>query len=397
MTIKSFASLFEYFDRLKLQILFCLVWFVPNLCLGQKMVEVDLPSRELGEVRKIWISLPAHYELRHDKYHLVVLLDGDNSSLLNYTVSAKRYLEENAVDLSDYNTPEAILVGIEQKDRGKDFGKNAAQFLNFLSKEVLPYLTVNYRIENYKILIGHSLAGRFALYTFTHDFGLFNAVIAISPAYPESATPKVIVELDSVLHNGLKQDAAIYLFTTYLPNDQTEMQFRGFAEAFAAHSNSLKIPNFRFQFDTSSTLGHGKSPYLAVPKGLHFVYDPKYWQLNVDSLTDVHLDPLAVYYHYEQYLERRFGIRQPMGIYTGLIAGRLQRSGRIKEAIELLKARAADDPTDLYLFSKLLSLLKVTAAPEYKTNYDHFIAVMNACNTPIDDKKYYLHQIQESQ
>lgn len=132
--------------------------------------------------------------MRNDSFHLVFLLDGNNRSLFDYTVAAKKFIGHNAVDLGDYQTTEAIVVGIEQaSDRWLDFGDSlgSEKFLPFLENEIIPFVKHGYRTIDYKILIGHSLGGRFAINTMLSRPNLFNAVIAASPAFPEKEIDKL--------------------------------------------------------------------------------------------------------------------------------------------------------------------------------------------------------------
>src|SRR5207245_5819087 len=87
--------------------------------------------------------------------------------------------------LSDYDrnrTPEMIVVGIVNIDRGKDLNlvhpllngkrdsntvsttEGAGKFLQFIQQELVPEIEGNYRTQPYRILMAHSLAGQFALY-----------------------------------------------------------------------------------------------------------------------------------------------------------------------------------------------------------------------------------------
>src|SRR5262245_13178600 len=146
--------------------LLSLLVFIPFASTAQKTVELKFISKILHENRTIWINLPKYYELRKDSFHVIYLFDGDNQSLLNLTVSSKRFLEANAVDLNDFNAPESIIIGIEQKSRGTDFVDSAVNFLKFLTDELMPYIKKMYRTVAYNILIGHSLGGRFSIYSF---------------------------------------------------------------------------------------------------------------------------------------------------------------------------------------------------------------------------------------
>ena len=142
------------------------ILLIPFLSLGQHTVEITFSSKNLSDNRRIWVALPKYYDLRKDSCHLIYLFDGNNQSLFNLTVSAKRFLEDNAVDLNDFNAPASIIVGIEQRNRVTDFADSAAGFLRFLSDELMPYIQTKYRTLPYTILIGHSLGGRFAIFPF---------------------------------------------------------------------------------------------------------------------------------------------------------------------------------------------------------------------------------------
>jgi predicted alpha/beta superfamily hydrolase len=262
--------------------LFGLLLFISSACMAQNTTIVNFNSAILDQTRKLWIDVPQEYKAISDSCHLILLLDADNVSLFNYTVAAKRFLESNAVDLSDFKTPKSIVVGIEQKDRSDDFVENAADFLFFLTKEVLPYIKANYRTKNYTILIGHSLGGRFALYALLKEPAIFNAIITASPAFEKDEGTNIITQIDSLIHSGLRYDRAVYLSTTYLKNDRTEEQFRDFAEAANLRFSKSSFKNFRFLFGSSNTLGHAKSPFFSIPDGLHFIYDPKLWQTDAD-------------------------------------------------------------------------------------------------------------------
>jgi len=71
--------------------------------------------------------------------------------------------------------PETIIIAIENVDRERDFtvtkiktkrpntmvgGRN---FLNFIEKELIPYIDKNYRTESFRTLAVHSLDGLLTL------------------------------------------------------------------------------------------------------------------------------------------------------------------------------------------------------------------------------------------
>jgi tetratricopeptide (TPR) repeat protein len=66
------------------------------------------------------------------------------------------------------------------KDRSGTGG--AARFLAFLKDELRPRIEGGYRTAPYRILVGHSLGGLFAIHTLTSAADAFNAYVAISPS-----------------------------------------------------------------------------------------------------------------------------------------------------------------------------------------------------------------------
>lgn len=252
--------------------------------------EITVQSQVLNQERKIWVSLPENYAAGKGGCHLVILLDADNHSLFNLTVSAKRFLEGNSADASDFQTPPAVIVGVGQsEDRSNDFGDSVRdlKFSDYLKTEIIPYIKKKYRITNYTILIGHSLAGEFAIKFFLNNPELVNAIIAASPAIVERDIPQIIAKFDQLLKPGaLPGKRAIYFSTTYLQTDATESDFRKFSETLKKFLTDSKNPLFRFMFNSSKTLGHSKSPYFSIPEGLHFIYDPGLWQKQANSFID---------------------------------------------------------------------------------------------------------------
>jgi uncharacterized protein len=58
----------------------------------------------------------------------------------------------------------------------------AADFLQVLEKEIIPYIETNYKTNKDRSLAGHSLGGLFALYTLFHEPALFQKYLISSPS-----------------------------------------------------------------------------------------------------------------------------------------------------------------------------------------------------------------------
>jgi predicted alpha/beta superfamily hydrolase len=95
--------------------------------------------------------------------------------------------------------PDMIIVGISNATnrtrdlttskitsrRGMPYDEEngkAENFLAFINKELIPYIEDNYRVTNYRTLIGHSYAGLFVIYTLINQPELFANYISIDPS-----------------------------------------------------------------------------------------------------------------------------------------------------------------------------------------------------------------------
>jgi predicted alpha/beta superfamily hydrolase len=122
---------------------------------------------------------------------VLYLLDGESN--FEFTAAIIHFLAENE------RIPGMIVVGIDSGDRSQRThdltapsqveierrfspGNGGADvFLAFIDSELVPYVEKNYRTRPYRILVGHSFGGLFAIHTLATRPMLFNAYIAIDP------------------------------------------------------------------------------------------------------------------------------------------------------------------------------------------------------------------------
>ena len=168
------------------KLLYLIVLFITQFLFAQDKLFIGeirkIQSEALGSEREIWINLPNSYindKLQKVKYPIIYVLDAeDNFMFLTGVVNKfeKGYYQE---------IPESIVVGITNKngDRTKDFTQvNDAKFLQFIQTELFSFMEKNYRVENYRLLLGHSLGGYFALKTLYNQPEMFNGYVAHDPS-----------------------------------------------------------------------------------------------------------------------------------------------------------------------------------------------------------------------
>ena len=148
-------------------------------------LEAKVASKILKQEREITISLPSDYDESNHNYPVMYLLDGD--SHIDHTASSSRYL--HSIDAA----PGIIVVGIKNIDRVYDLTPykdekvqfetgGGDKFLDFIEKELKPYINKHYRTVDYSIFTGHSLGGMMAVYALINRPEAFDAYFAFSPS-----------------------------------------------------------------------------------------------------------------------------------------------------------------------------------------------------------------------
>lgn len=162
-----------------------------TFCLGQDInigIRDTVFSTVLDQGRELAVYLPpSYYSTPDQKYPVLYILDGD------YNFQYVAGILELEGGISE-RIPEMILVAISGKGtntyrrnckpnlEGVEDKGNADKVVEFIAKELIPYVNSKYRTEDFKILSGHSLGGLFVTNTALNDPKLFDRYIAISPA-----------------------------------------------------------------------------------------------------------------------------------------------------------------------------------------------------------------------
>ncbi len=145
-------------------------------------------SEILAESRTVYIHLPETYKEGNARCPVLYVLDGGD--YFEPFAGMVKYLSLFEM------IPELIVVAVAHGDRMKEFtftkataatgdwptSGGAESFRRFLTNELIPYIDSSYRTHPFRILVGHSLAGLFAVETLTRSPDTFQATIALSPS-----------------------------------------------------------------------------------------------------------------------------------------------------------------------------------------------------------------------
>src|SRR6185312_14643608 len=154
----------------------------------------EIQSKILGEKRILNIYFPEGYNEKDNKqYPVIYLLDGSADEDFIHVAGLVQFLNFPWVDI----LPKSILVGIANVDRKRDFtfptsvmqdkkelptSGGSAKFIEFIRKELEPFIENHYRTNSSKTLIGQSLGGLLATEILFKNPDLFTKYIIVSPS-----------------------------------------------------------------------------------------------------------------------------------------------------------------------------------------------------------------------
>ncbi|MFD0964760.1 alpha/beta hydrolase [Pseudofulvibacter geojedonensis] len=191
---------------MKYKILTLTLLLIANCLFGQltpkKIKEVDfsigksveIESQLLKESRAINVYLPSSYSQDKLKsYPVIYLLDGSKDEDFIHIAGIVQFGSFSWIKM----LPESIVVGIGNVDRKRDFtypsqnkldqkefptsGKSG-DFINFIEKELQPFINTNYRTSQERTIIGQSLGGLLATEILFKKPELFDNYIIVSPS-----------------------------------------------------------------------------------------------------------------------------------------------------------------------------------------------------------------------
>ena len=224
-------------------------------------------SKYLNEKRAIEIQLPRSYEIEVDKnYPLMIVLDGD------YMFN----IVSGSVDYLSYwgDIPENLVVGINQKDtRFQDSSvfdnitftpiSSTASFYDFIVNELIPYFSKNYRVSNFKVIVGQERTANFANFFLLKNDPQIRGVISISP--------KISENMNRYLNENLSKTNSKIVYTLSSSKRDFESIFKNVSE-LTASLDSIENKNLRFESLIFDKENHYILPSVSVPKSIRSTY-----------------------------------------------------------------------------------------------------------------------------
>lgn len=313
--------------------------------------QFTIESTILDEQRSFIVGVPQGYESSEASYPVLYVLDG--SQHFHYTTGITEFLAANQF------IPQMIVVAVNNTDRRRDLTPpsqvpseqqrvpthgGADRFKRYISEELMPWVEQHYRTHPYKVLVGHSFGGLFAIHTLTTNPELFNAYIAISPSLQWN-DQGMVRQAERFLGETRQLPVSLYMTAG---NEGAEML--GGIRKLAGVLDSASPTEFLWQFDHMPRETHGSVPHRSTYQGLEFVFS--YWALR---------NPYEVYTRYgleavEQFHalgDQRYGVDRGIPTLTlSYLLGDMVRADDLEGAVALMDLPSTRDNStaSLYIF-----------------------------------------------
>ncbi len=234
-----------------------------ELTIGKVMT---IQSTVLSERRALNIYLPKSYTTDSTKrYPVIYLLDG---SLDEDFIHIAGIVQFGSFPWISW-VPESIVVGIANVDRKRDFtypssneldrkdlptsGKSA-NFIEFLEKELQPFIEFSFRTNDSKTIIGQSLGGLLATEILFKHPDLFDHYIIVSPSLWWDN--KNLLDYSPLAYTSRK--------TVYIAVGKEGEVMERTAKELYEKLNQLKLEHTTLYFEFLEDQTHGDALHLAV-------------------------------------------------------------------------------------------------------------------------------------
>jgi tetratricopeptide (TPR) repeat protein len=283
----------------------------------------------LNEERKYMVHLPKGYEKSKSRYPVLYILDADWEELYVNSVTGAAYLNEFG------QVPKLIVVGILNTVRDRDMipvkmterrhSGGSDKFLDFITKELKPQITNDYRTEPYTILYGGSNAGLFALYAFLEGPPGVDASIAGSPMIGH-CRDYIYQRTEALFEKGGRSGG--FLFLIYGEDD-----FPKVVDFVPDYDRFLKSNSPSFAYETRTLENEGHVPLASLSSGLRFIF--RDWEFPQSQRAQATLKDLEQHYHQAN---KTYGFNSEIPLDLLIESGyRSIEGGNTADAIEVLE------------------------------------------------------------
>ncbi|MCB2194636.1 MAG: hypothetical protein KQH79_02190 [Bacteroidetes bacterium] len=239
-------------------------------------VKDSIKSEILNETRSVLIHLPDNYN-QSESYPVLYRLDGNTDLLMETIVTTNRLV------YSDEVAPEMIIVCIENTLRARDMWPvnndyypepneaGAEDFLQFIEKELIPFIDKKYQTNENRILCGQSLSAVFVVYSFLTKPNLFNSYIASSAGFPECEEYFITLRNKAFAHPQNYRGQKVFITSGLLDPLDPEGTIHNQLLDFSDDVNNKLSKRIYFKHVSYENEGH--VPFHSLYDGLKFIFE----------------------------------------------------------------------------------------------------------------------------
>ncbi len=234
------------------------------IVMGQRF---QLRSESTGEMRTYQVHRPPNYDIGNARYPVLIVLDGNEhfqhvSATVDFLAGAGKI-------------PAMLVVGIPNTDRVRDLLSYSAApgpsaLLKFITDELVPKIDRGYRTRPYRLLMGWSDGGLFALHALIQAPETFRGYVLAVPAFGDDrALPKAVSAfLDAHKDPFLNTD--VFMATA----DETGSNLTGAFELSSyLQTRASRVRDLRFTLRRYPDESHGSVPLRTIYDGLLSVFE----------------------------------------------------------------------------------------------------------------------------
>lgn len=245
----------------------------------------EIPSTILNEKRILNIYLPEGYNKNDTtEYPVIYLLDGSADEDFIHIVGLVQFNSFEWIN----RVPKSIVVGIANVDRKRDFTfpttiesdkklypttGHSDKFIDFIEKELQPYIDKKYKANHSKTIIGQSLGGLLATEILLKKPSLFNKYIIVSPSLWWD-NGSLLKQPSKILNKSFDQPTDIYIGVGKEGLTPTEVPrvMEVDANLLADKIKSIKNKSLKVYFDYLPEENHATILHQAVSNAFKLIY-----------------------------------------------------------------------------------------------------------------------------
>lgn len=239
---------------------------------SEGVVRAEIQSQILNQSRDIIIHLPRTFDPTK-KYPVIYILDGSSqdSHIANTVdvLTSAGYLSETIVVGIPNMTAENREANLtppfmrRNNDDENSLPGNADPFLDFIEKELIPYMEREYSASGVRVFCGHSRGGLTVMYSLVHKPKLFQGRICFSaPLWRQDNI--LVTKVSEFLNSKDSLNTFLYLSAG---KDETD-NIRNGLEKMVTDLRGKALPGLVFHSDIIKKANHQSNPIFSAPKAI---------------------------------------------------------------------------------------------------------------------------------